>query len=456
MPLTDAGSPTSQPATAGALNQQLLRLAALLQLIARARDAERAELPFVMVNETVRAIAYDQAVLWDARGGRIVGVSGASRIETGSPYVLMLARLHRLVTGTGKADKVHLIDGEIAKQAQAGEQPMLAPYLLWWPLRLRGRTVAVLMLGRRTPWLEAEQPLLDALCGSYAQAWGLAGARLAAARPAGARRLRDLAIGVALAILLALSFLPVRSSVIAPAEVVAQEPAFVRAPFAGIVDSIEVAPNAAVKAGQLVVRLEQRQLKAEYSVAAKALEVATAQFYQASQEAIVDARAREQLAAVRGRLDEARADFQYRKERLARADIVAPVSGVAVFNDPAEWVGRPVEVGERIMQISPAVSSRIEIELPASEIMDFGDDAEVLFFSNLNPDRPDSGRLAFVNYAASVSPTGVMAYTARADLQPGSELRLGLKGSAKIYGPRRPLILWLLRRPLAYVRQLLA
>jgi hypothetical protein len=453
MPLTDSGPSAPAPQ---ALNQQLLRLAELLQLCGRAREAARDELPFVIVNETVRAIAYDQAVLWDARNENVVALSGAARVEPGAPYVLMLGRLYQAVAHGGKRDVVHMVDAGAVATAQKGDHTWLAPHLLWWPLKLGGRTVAVLLLGRRMPWQEAEWPLLEALCGSYAQAWEIARARLAPAEPGGVRRLRNLATAIAAVALLAASFIPVRSSVIAPAEVVARAPAFVRAPFAGIVDSIEVAPNAEVKAGQILVRLERRQLEAEYSVATKALEVATAQFRQTSQEAIVDPRAREQLAAVRGRLDEARSDFEYRKARLTRANIAAPVDGVAVFNDPAEWIGRPVELGERIMQVSPSTSSRIEIELPASEMLSFENGAEVAFFSNLNPEQPDSGKVAFVSYSPAVSPAGVMAYTVRADLEEGAALRLGLKGSAKIYGPRRPLILWVLRRPIAYVRQLLA
>lgn len=458
MPLTDTGNFGGVPGSAqvGALNQQLLRMAELLQLMARAREASRAELPFVLVNETVRVVPYDQAVLWDARSGRIVALSGASRVDSGAPYVLMLSRLHRQVSAMGKAETIHSVDPEVLRQVQGSEAPMLAPHLLWWPLRARGRVTAVLMLGRRTSWLEAELPLLDSICGSYAQAWELSRARLAPGRAGRLRRLRNLAIGAGACLVLALGFVPVRSSVIAPAEVVAREPAFVRAPFAGIVDSIEVAPNGAVKAGQVLVRLERRQLEAEYSVAAKALDVATAQFRQTSQEAIADRKSRELLAGVRGRLDEARADFEYRKARLARSDIPAPAEGVAVFNDPAEWIGRPVEIGERIMQVAPASSSRIEIELPASEMADFENDAEVSFFSNLNPNEPNAGHLIFLSYAAAPTPSGVLAYTARADLQPSSELRLGLKGSAKIFGRRQPLILWVLRRPLAYVHQLLA
>ena len=78
------------------------------------------------------------------------------------------------------------------------------------------------------------------------------------------------------------------------------------------------------------------------------------------------------------------------------------------------------------------------------------------FFSNLTPDQPVTGKVVFVSYATTVTPSGVLAYTARADLAGGADLRLGLKGTAKIFGPPRPLAVWLLRRPLAYLRQLVA
>jgi multidrug resistance efflux pump len=439
----------------GGLNQQLLRLAELLQLEARAREASREELPFVIANETVRAIPYDQAVLWDVRADRIVALSGAARIEPGAPYVLMLNRLYRLVEATTERDTPRVLPPEIINKAQIDKDVALAPYLLWWPLRLRDQTVAVLLLGRRDEWTEGDQLLLEQLCGGYAQAWELARLPAAPVRRGRVRQLRNvLIIGAAVAIV-ALGLLPVRQSMIAPAEVVAKAPAFVRAPFAGVVDSIEVTPNAPVHAGQLVARLERRQLTAEYSVATKAYEVASAQYRQASQEAIIDPRAREQVASLRGKLDEARTDYEYRKARLERADLVAPADGVAVFNDPAEWIGRPIEIGERIMQISPPTSSYIEIEIPAAEATTFENGADVDFFSNLNPDEPVEGHLVFASYAASMTATGVLSYVARADLANGSELRLGIKGTAKVFGSRRPLAFWLLRKPLAYIRQLL-
>jgi hypothetical protein len=107
------------------------------------------------------------------------------------------------------------------------------------------------------------------------------------------------------------------------------------------------------------------------------------------------------------------------------------------------------------MQISPPTSSYIEIEIPAAEATTFENGADVDFFSNLNPDEPVEGHLVFASYAASMTATGVLSYVARADLANGSELRLGIKGTAKVFGSRRPLAFWLLRKPLAYIRQLL-
>lgn len=441
---------------AGALNQQLLRLAELLQLSARARDASREELPFVVANETIRVIPYDQAVLWDARSERIVALSGVERVQPAAPYVIALNRLYRLVAAAGRRDEAQVLDRELVSRAAFDEDARLAPQLLWWPIRLKGETVAILLLARRDPWTEAEAPLLDALGGAYAGSWELARARRAPVRRRGWRTARNVGGAILAAGLLAAAFYPLRTSAIAPAEVVARTPAFVRAPFAGVVDSIEVAPNTAVRAGQVLVRLDRRELDAALRVAAKAVEVATAQYRQTTQEGIGDARARDQLAVLRGRLEEARADYDYRRTLLERADIPSPADGIAVFNDPAEWIGRPVETGERIMQVSPPASSRIEIELPVAEATTFGEGAEVLFFNNVDPDRPASGRVGFMSYATSMSPAGVLVYTVRADLDDGAELRLGLKGTAKIFGPPRPLVLQLLRRPLAWIREFFA
>lgn len=433
----------------GALTEQMLRLAAALHLGSRVREVPRAELGFVIVNETVQAVAYDQAALWDARTRKVAALSGAARVEGAAPYVSFLRRFCGRLGGTAPT----VVRAQPAELAESAE--FLGSEMLWCPFIVGGDLIGGLLLARRTPWSEGDVQLMATLAGAYAQSWELARARRATLRPGVGRRLRQIAVLLIFAGVLALGAVPIPSSAIAPAEMVADAPAFVRAPFAGVIDSVAVAPNQPVSAGQIIVRLDRRQLEAQQRVAEKASEVAEANYRQASQEAITDPKAREQLAVLRSKLDEARADLDYRRTLLSRAAIPAPAAGIAVYNDPADWIGRPVETGERIMQVAAPVSRRIEIELPVGEAITLELGSRVLFFDNLNPDRPTEAVLTRASYTTTMSLTGVLVYVCDATLEGDTSLRLGLKGSAKIFGPPRPLALWLLRRPIAWVREVL-
>jgi hypothetical protein len=64
--------------------------------------------------------------------------------------------------------------------------------------------------------------------------------------------------------------------------------------------------------------------------------------------------------------------------------------------------------------------------------------------------------LRYVAHDAVPRPDGSYAYRVRARLALPSdraELRVGLKGTAKLSGPWVPLVYWMLRRPLAVIRQ---
>ena len=49
-------------------------------------------------------------------------------------------------------------------------------------------------------------------------------------------------------------------------------------------------------------------------------------------------------------------------------------------------------------------------------------------------------------------PDGHPAYRVRATLAPGQQVRVGLKGTARLEGERVALVYWILRRPLAAAR----
>lgn len=449
-------SETTAPAVG--LNQQLLRLSAVLQLQTQARLAGEAELGFLMVNETVGVVPYAQAALWRV-GTRALVLSGAGVADQDAPYAVWLRRLLNHVAGLPDATGMRMLTAnEVPPAVAVGWAEHLPNFALWCPLTFPdGRLAGGLLLARHDPFGDGDAALLQALCGSYAQAlaWHSLQRRRSLPHTLGGRR--RLALIAALLVVIGVGLLPIRSSILAPAEIVPADPTPVRAPFAGVVDNILVAPNAVVHAGDTLLALDTTQLASRVDVARKALEFAQVEYAQVAREAVGDTRARGRMALLKSKMEQQEAELGYQQSLLGRARVTASADGIAVFNDASEWIGRPVELGERIMVIAPPSSRVVELQVPVAEIATFEPGAPVQFFGNLSPDQPVAARLSFASYGSAVGADGVMAYVFRAQLDDAAApQRLGLKGTGKVYGERRPLALWLLRRPLATLRQWLA
>jgi hypothetical protein len=440
---------------APAINPQLLRLSALIDLERRAREARGPELTYLMANDTALVVPYQQSALW--RRGELAAVSGVATIEANGPYAGFLRTVLPAAAKLAATDAGSpvVVDAAAIGMPAAEWSAWFPPEAVFLPLAdPRGGLAGGLLVGRQDPFHPAELQLLGAVAGTY----GLALAATELPRRH-ARRLPSRHWWQAGAVLLvvAASFAPVRSSVLAPAEVVAAAPYPIRAPFDGVVDTVHVTPNEAVHKGDRLISFDTTERRAKAEVSGKALEIARAEYAEAAQQAFNDPQAKGKLPLLRAKIDQARLEADYNQTMLNRAVVVAPNDGVAVFDDAHQWIGRPVVLGERIMVLAAPVSNALDIAVPVADVVTFDRDAEVVFFPNIAPDHPARGALRSVGYAAAVNAEGVLAYTARAYLDADGEgLRLGLKGTAKIYGPHRPFILWVLRRPLAVVREWLS
>uniref|UniRef100_UPI003D6FA060 HlyD family efflux transporter periplasmic adaptor subunit n=1 Tax=Pantanalinema rosaneae TaxID=1620701 RepID=UPI003D6FA060 len=132
---------------------------------------------------------------------------------------------------------------------------------------------------------------------------------------------------------------------------------------------------------------------------------------------------------------------------------VAPRDGVAIFDDASDWEGRPVALGERVMLLADPGDRALEIRLAVSDAIVLEPGAPVEMFLNIDPADPIPARLTRAGYRASATPEGVMAYRLRAAFEADDpRLRIGLRGTAKIYGEETRLIVYLLRRPIAGAR----
>lgn len=469
--MSGAASPQPQPAqraqtaAEAGLNRQLLRITALLQLEQRARRAATAEeLGFVIANETHALVPYRQAALWrpgpagDTVGARVAAVSGVAVPDADGPYVAWLKRLfaHLWPQGGDPAPRP-LTPASLPPDLAGAWEEWLPAHALLVPLPgPKGRRAGLLLLARPEPFGEPDAVVFDYLGEAYGHALAAQGQDTLLKRglPKG---WKPWAAGTAAALLLLLA-VPVRQSALAPAEVVARTPTLVRAPIEGVIDRVVVEPNAAVKAGDLLLVLDQAKLRSQLDIARKGREVAEAEYRSAAQLAVFDGQVKASLAALQGKLEQAQAEVAYLESQVSRAEVRAPHDGLAVFDDRNDWEGRPVAVGERIMLLADPADLRLDVHLPVGDAVTFEPGAEVKLFLNVAPDRPVPAVLESSAFRATGMPDGTLAYRLKAAIAPAEahRLRIGLKGTAKVFAHRVPLGLYLLRRPLAVARQWLA
>lgn len=419
----------------------------LLNLLHRARDAASPlELAFIAVNESVTLVPYRQAVLWE-RGRGVTAVSGLPAPEANAPFTLWLERVCRTL---GQSGQVGAVDPHLLAERESAQwSEWLPPHGFWLPLT---RADAALLLAREEDWREDEVALLAELGHAYGHA--LAALRrpsLWSEWKARIQSRRRIVLAVVASVVVVALF-PVPLTVLAPAEVVASDPAVIRAPLDGVVSRLDVVPNQRVLAGQLLFELDDTTLRGKVEVAEKSLVAAEAELRQVSQQAVFDPAAKPKLATLIGRREQQAAELEYLRGLLERIRIKAPSDGIAILDDPSEWIGRPISVGEKVMAVAGETDTEIEAWLAPSDVISLNEGAAVTVFLNVAPLSPVSARLTRVAYEASVRPDSSLAYRVRARVEGSERPRLGLRGTARLSGERVSLIYWLLRRPIGAMR----
>ncbi|AUF98057.1 hypothetical protein PS623_04715 [Pseudomonas fluorescens] len=420
--------------------------AVFLGLQRQARQAATAEqLGFTMVNDGQALFGFRHAALLIA--GKVQALTGISVVEANAPFVAFVERaaasLHSRGAEAGPVDPA-----ELDEQTVGEWQALSAAHACWLPLNDRqGETFGGLWLAREQPFSEAELTLLGQLAETYAHAW-------LALRPGKPWRLRwprrriAMVLGAALLVLL----VPVRQAVLAPAEVVPLGGRVVAAPLDGVVAEILVKPNQRVEAGELLARLDATTLKAQADVAERSLDVAEAELKASTQRAFSDAQSNARLDLLAARVEQKRAELDYARQLLARSEIRAERAGIAVFADAERWTGKPVQTGERLMQIADPNQAQLRMELPVGDAIALQPGAEVALFLDSDPLQRHVASLERAAYEAQLTAAGQLAYRLDASFA-DSPPRIGLRGTAKLYGARAPLVYYLLRKPLAALRQ---
>lgn len=412
-------------------------------------------LAFSMANDTYQLLPYHQALVFAShdKSQELLAVSGLARPTEDSPYLVWLKRASRWVAEQVPAQESVWLSLESSTPPEDIDQG----WREWWPAGLwcipiqDGQTqrlgLLLLLMDEPPPTMLRQQ------IGGLARTWAYCWRTLTRRKRLGHKHLnrRNLLLGAMIA--LGILLIPVRQTALAPAQIVSRQAQIISSPIDGVIAQIHVRPNQPIAAGTLLLSLDETTLRSRSEVLSKEVAVADAELLAASQRAFDNPQSKNELTLLEGRAQQRRAELAAVQAQLRRTQVLAPRSGVAVFSDPNDWLGKPVVTGERIMQVADPAQPAMQIQLAVADAIALEPGAEVTLFLTAYPLSPLKGKILETSYQARPSEEGVVAYRLLASVEDQPEhARLGLHGTAKLYSGRVMLGYYLLRRPLATLR----
>ncbi len=431
--------------------------ATLTLVDAAMRATTPAERRFVLLNRSREPWPFQVAVYWDGHG--VEGHSGTGQIDHQGPYAQWLSRWIRHLQGQGP----HPVQPNDMPEDLSREWHEWWPaHALWLPSGPQPQAPAWIVV-RDVPWTAREQATLQRWFDLWLRTdqrgshdgtpaplrhWRRLKSQWRTRSPAQRRR-----VAAALVAVVAALCWPVHLTVRAPAELVARDPVVLRATVDGQVRALRVEPNQAVKAGEVLAELDDAGWASKLQVAQQALATAEAEWRQTSQQALNDAKAKVQLAAAQGKYEEKKAEVDFLTQQVQRNQIVAPSDGVVLVQDPGSWAGRTVSAGEPILKLARPEDQEVEAWLAVGDAIDLPQGAAMHLHLNHRPGSALQAKLRSYAYEAEHRADAGLGHRLRGTLEAGSTARLGARGTVRIEGERVPLLYWVLRRPLAALRE---
>lgn len=412
-------------------------------------------LAFTIANDLHPLLNFRQALVFAEHGKRfeLLCISGLAKPTEDSPYLVWLQRASKWV-----ASQLHGAEPQwLARDALEPPPDIADGWAEWWPQGVwcvtfrehNGKRLGMLLILLDERPADTIPPMVRGVVLTWSYCWA---ALLRQRRHWRWRPTRRQTAG-ALLLVAMLLLIPVRQTVLAPAEIVSSDARIISSPIDGVIERIAVRPNQAVGVGTLLFTLNETSLKSRVEVLSKQVAVADAELMAASQRAFDNPQSKNELTVLGSVAEQRRAELAAVTAQLKRTQVFAPEAGVAVFGDPNDWIGKPVVTGERILQLADPSKPAMSIQLAVADAIALEPGAEVTLYLTAYPLDPLHGRILETSYQAKASEDGIVAYRLLASIDgKRDQARLGLHGTAKLYGKQVSLAYYLMRRPLSSLR----
>lgn len=213
------------------------------------------------------------------------------------------------------------------------------------------------------------------------------------------------------------------------------------APFQGYVREAHRRAGDTVQKGDLIARLDDRDLRLERVRLGAQRDQAAQQFRESMAK-----RERAQARIAAAQIAQAEAQLALIDEQLSRAEVVAPFTGILVSGDLSQALGAPVERGQILFEIAPLDAYRVVLQVDEQQVTDVrsGQQGELVLSSLPGVRYPMTVKTVTpVNMAKDGR--NLFRVEAPLTVKPDGRLRPGMEGVGKVSVDERRLI-WIWTR----------
>ena len=435
-----------------------IKIARLIGLEKKTREAKtQDELNFVVANETRQIIDYVNSFLLLKAPTDKFQAKATSDLATVDRTAPLITFIENIINESGHNFKeIQNLDvDKISKKIKVKKPKNLPDNILCIPfLSPQKGLQGYLILSRNEKFIENEIELSRHLSVTYGHAFNSFLTDFSIKN-----FLKKYLVGsrawIVIIIIILVSIIPIKITSTAPVEVVPKNPILITSPFDGVVKNIVANNNDQINSGDLLVMLEDTDLLNNYNLSKQSLQVAEKELLRSRQSSFTDNKEKARLAELVAQVDLKKAEVESTGEKLKNTKLYASQKGIAIVDQKNDWQGRPVSVGEKIMTIANPNNVEFLVWLPVKDSLIIKENSNVKVFLDINPIKPLKGKLLRASYEPSLSPEEVLSYKIGVSYEGEVPPRIGLRGTAKIYGSRVTLFYYLFRKPITFVRQLI-
>jgi RND family efflux transporter MFP subunit len=209
----------------------------------------------------------------------------------------------------------------------------------------------------------------------------------------------------------------------------------ISAPFAGYVKEAYLRAGDTVEQGQVIARLDDRDLRLE-----RIRLVGQRGQYEKQQRDAISKHDRSQAGMISAQLEQVDAQLDHVDQQLARVELIAPFNGVIVSGDLSQNLGTPVERGSVLFEVAPLKDFRVILQVDERDLSEVsvGQKGE-LTVASMPEDRV--GFTVTKITAVNVAEEGRNVFRVEARLDDTTaRVRPGMEGVGKIYVEERKLV----------------